>query len=63
MSGHLLKAIRRRGTFQPYQVKTQCVQILNKINISIKRSISAQSISMVKRSMYIMFDMVDTVFC
>ena len=46
----------------PYQVKTQYLQILSIIDTSIKRIISDQSTPMVKGSMDIMFDMVDTAF-
>ncbi len=46
----------------PHQVKTQYLQISNIVDTSIKHQISGQSTTVVKGCMYIMFDMVDTVF-
>ncbi len=45
-----------------YQVKTQYLQIKTYKDTSIKHPLSAQSTTVVKGCMYIMFDMVDTAF-
>ena len=57
-----LTATQMQWSIWLYRVKTQYLQILNIVDTSIKRQISVQSTTVVKRLYVHMFDVVDTAF-